>query len=104
MYQKVKVELKLSFIWHEYTENVKASLPSGLMWMLDGSEWSRSHCGHLIPMKEANYLFSRTLGGPQSVWTCWEMRKSSVLTMFEGWSFNFSVSHPHCAAYKHKDR
>ena len=67
MYQKVKIELKLSFICHEYSEDVKASLHSVLMWTLDGGEWSRSHSGRFIPMKEANYLFSRMLGGPQSV-------------------------------------
>jgi hypothetical protein len=86
MYQKVKVELKLSFICHEYTEDVKASLHSVLMFTLDGGEWSRLRSGCFIPMKEATYLLSRMLGGPQSVWTCWEMWKFPALTVFEVWS------------------
>ena len=55
------------------------------MWMLDGGDWSRSRSGCFIPMKEASYLCSRMLGGPQLVWTCWEMRKSCALAMFEVW-------------------
>jgi hypothetical protein len=52
MYHMVKVELQLSFVCHEYTEDVKAPLHSVLMWMLDGNEWSRSRSGHFMPIRK----------------------------------------------------